>query len=1083
VSFDLYGPLPTGTAVLEASAGTGKTYAIAALATRYVAEGAAELSELLLATFSRSATQELRERVRERLAATVRGLGDAASNDELVRHLSRGTEAEVALRRQRLIRAASEFDAATIATTHSFCQQMLDGLGMSGNSEPGVTMVESVDDLLREVVDDLYLRKYASSEADPPALTPKQALEVARAAVGDRTSRLEPSEADPASGPGQRVGLARAARAELERRKRTLGIRDFDDLLLLLRDVLADPVGGEAASRRLRSRFRVVLVDEFQDTDPVQWDILRRAFHGHVTLVLIGDPKQAVYAFRGAEVLSYLEAVRAADQTRTLGINWRSDAGLLRALHHLYGGASLGHPQIAVRAVEAAQQRSRLSTGRPLRLRVVQRAAAGPLGANGMPALGSLRATVAQDVAADIVRLLDSGAQLRIDGIARPCQPGDVAVLVRKHSQVELVQQALDAAGVPAVVSGSSSVFVTSSARNWLWLLQAMEQPHLAAKVRLAALTPLLGWTAGRLDGSGDQVLDEVGGALRNAARRFEEAGLAAAFERLAAETCLESRLLGIVGGERQLTDLRHLGQVLHRAAVEESLGLSALVAWLTERVEEPDSSSASERSRRLDSDAAAVQIVTVHASKGLEFPIVYLPYGWDGAKWSDPATLRLHDSDGSRVLDVGGKGGPGWAAHQKAADTEDAGEELRLLYVACTRARCQVVAWWAPSRDAAVSPLHRLLLGRSPDAAEPASRAAVPEDAAALSRLTAWGWPDDIAIEPVTSVAPAHWAPTTGAEESLTAARFDRVVDAAWRRTSYSALTSAAHDTASSGSEPEQPQKTDEPAEPPAYDLRLDGPASPMNDLPAGAAFGTLVHEVLENVDTAADLAAELLLRCQEAVTRRLAPVAPAALAAALVPVMRTPLGIGTLADIATADRLAELDFELPLGGGDMPTGVDVLLCAAADLLRTHLPTDDPLVGYADLLADLDAPALRGYLSGSIDAVLRVAGPAYVVVDYKTNRLGRGDLTALHYTREAMAAEMLRAHYPLQALLYCVALHRYLRWRQSGYEPELHLGGVQYLFVRGMVGPSTPVGCGVFDWKPPAALVVALSELLAGAP
>jgi len=149
--------------------------------------------------------------------------------------------------------------------------------------------------------------------------------------------------------------------------------------------------------------------------------------------------------------------------------------------------------------------------------------------------------------------------------------------------------------------------------------------------------------------------------------------------------------------------------------------------------------------------------------------------------------------------------------------------------------------------------------------------------------------------------------------------------------------------------------------------------------------------------------------------------------------------------------------------------------------LLRQGLPADDVLAPYADLLASVDAPALRGYLSGSIDMVVRLDGPRYVVVDYKTNRLAHGDLTALHYTRAAMAAEMLRAHYPLQALLYCVALHRYLRWRQPGYDPAVHLGGVQYLFVRGMVGPSTPVGCGVFDWQPPAALVVALSDLLAG--
>jgi exodeoxyribonuclease V beta subunit len=204
--------------------------------------------------------------------------------------------------------------------------------------------------------------------------------------------------------------------------------------------------------------------------------------------------------------------------------------------------------------------------------------------------------------------------------------------------------------------------------------------------------------------------------------------------------------------------------------------------------------------------------------------------------------------------------------------------------------------------------------------------------------------------------------------------------------------------------------------------------------------------------------------------------------LAGALLPVLQTPLGSGlTLADIAPADRLAELDFELPLGGGDTPTARSARLSDIGALLRRHLAPDDVLGPYADLLDTVGAPPLRGYLAGSIDAVLRLPGPSYVVVDYKTNRLGPGELTTLHYTREAMAAEMLRAHYPLQALLYAVALHRYLRWRQVGYDPVRHLGGVQYLFLRGMAGPETPAGCGVFDWRPPAALVTGLSDLLAG--
>jgi exodeoxyribonuclease V beta subunit len=1083
VSFDLYGDLPTGTTVLEASAGTGKTWTIAALATRYVAEGHARLDELMLATFSRAATQELRERVRERFTATARDLTRGESDDPLVRHLRDCPPEELARRCHRLAHALSEFDAATIATTHSFCQQVLDGLGMSGDHEPGVTMVESVDDLLREVVDDLYLRKYAAHDAAAPLLSAQQAREVARAATSDRQARLEPADADPGSAAGQRVRLGSAARTELERRKRRVGVRDFDDLLVLLRDVLADPSRGPAACARLRARYKVVLVDEFQDTDPVQWEILRRAFHGSVALVLIGDPKQAIYAFRGAEVLSYLDAVGEADRHETLGTSWRSDAGLLRALEHLYGGAALGHPQIRVRHVDARHTASRLPGRTPLRLRVLDRTDAGPLGRTGFPSIAGLRDKVARDVAADVVRLLSSGAELCVGDEPRPVRPGDVAVLVRKHVHAPFVQAALEAAGVPCVVSGSTSVFSTPGARDWLWLLQALEQPHRAGRVRLAAMTPLLGWTAAQLDGEPERVLDEAGELVRESARRFEQAGLAAVFERLAAQTGLESRLLSLEDGERRLTDLRHVAQVLNRAAVEESLGLSALVTWLAERVEDPTSGSASERSRRLETDAAAVQIVTVHASKGLEFPVVLVPFGWDGAKNPNVSTLLLHDADGQRVLDVGGEDGPGWNARRKQAEAEDAGEELRLLYVALTRAQCQVVAWWAPSGQAAGSPLHRLLLGRAPGEPEPAARVKVADDDVVLPALTAWGWPDEIAVEPVPAVPDLRWEPPAAPPPALEAARFTRTLDTAWRRTSYTGLTAAAHDAPRVTSEPEQPERTDEPAEPPPVDLALDGPPSPMNGLPAGAAFGTLVHEVLENVDTSADLPAELLRASRLAVARRLATVDAVELAAALEPVLRTPLAGGvTLADIGPGDRLAEMDFELPLSGGDDVTGSPAQLRDVADLLRAHLPADDVLAPYADLLETVDAPALRGYLSGSIDAVLRLPGPSYVVVDYKTNRLARGDLTALHYTREAMAAEMLRAHYPLQALLYSVALHRFLRWRQSQYDPAVHLGGVQYLFVRGMVGPDTPPGCGVFDWTPPAALVTGLSDLLAGA-
>ncbi|MFF3223750.1 UvrD-helicase domain-containing protein [Nocardia suismassiliense] len=1161
-SFEPYGPLPTGTTVLEASAGTGKTHAIVGLAVRYVAEAGIDVSQLLLVTFSRAATQELRERTRDRFVVVAAGLADPelarAHTDELIRHLAQADSDEVRRRRARLLAALSDFDAGTIATTHSFCQRMLDELGLAGEHDPGSRLVENVDELVGTVADDLYLNRYARTE---PPFSVKEAHTLALAAVRDRHAVLMP-KGDGAA--GERVAFAAAVRAETERRKRLAGLRDFDDLLVLLHDVLADTEHGPRACRRIRERYRVALVDEFQDTDPLQWDILRRSFHGHTTLVLVGDPKQAIYAFRGAEVLSYLDAVGHADTRKELTTNWRSDAGLLAALDHLQGGAALGHKEITVYPVAATRPWSRLTGPEdlitPMRMRCLPRTGAGPLNKSGFPAVGRMRAKVADDLAADIVRLLESGTslatsarhagqepvvagphagvaatlggsivdptmglggvrgssreadhstgrtgpsgeagQLGADGspgavVRRPISPGDIAVLVRTRSQIDVVRAALDRVGVASVLAGGTSVFATSSATDWLWLLRALEQPHRGDRVRLAACTPLIGVTAAEIDSGGADLVGRVSSQLRDAARLFARAGFAAVFEKISAEADLAQRLLAVENGERQLTDLRHIAQLLDQVALTESLGLTALTRWLADRVRDPASGTVADRSRRLDRDAAAVQIATVHASKGLEFPIVYSPFAWDNAKNPYPATLLFHDDNDMRVLDVGGPDASGYAERKLRSETEEAGEELRLLYVALTRAMCQVVAWWAPAITTAASPLHRMILGRPDGGDTVPPRAAVPADAVAPSILSAWAGgaaeaisvtavagTDDVAIQRVRT------EPVTG---DLAAARFDRKLDQLWRRTSYSALTASAHGPVTPELEIE-PEDTRGPADEPSAPVVAEveevfaGAPSLMNSLPYGAEFGTLVHGVLELIDTdAPDLAAEVDKRCRAAVDELMAEADPEVLSTALLAVLRTPLGIGSLADISSRDRLNELEFELPLAGGDSPRAESATLRQIADLLRAHLPSDDDLFVYADHLATLDDIPLRGYLTGSIDAVLRVTDGAdtkFVIVDYKTNRLGTGDLTVEHYTRDRMAAEMMRSHYPLQALLYAVALHRYLRWRLPGYDPARHLGGARYLFVRGMVGPETPNGYGVFDWNPPAALIIALSRLLAG--
>ena len=1138
-SFDIRDPLPAGgITVLEASAGTGKTFTVGALVTRYVAEGVASLDQLLVVTFGRAASQELRERVREQLVDAQRALADPAaarsSDNEVIALLAEGDADTVAARRDRLTRALADFDAATIATTHQFCQQVLIGLGIAGDSEPGSMLVDDLDDVVVEVVDDLYVRRFGAAGAEPPAFDRSVALELGRRAVDDPDARLEPVAEPVDSIAALRVRFATAVRAEFDRRKRQRGLLGFDDLLSRLADALRP--AGAAARQRMRSRWRIVLIDEFQDTDPVQWDVLRLAFAeaspgdgaqggpasdppaaaepdstsgvtGAPTLILIGDPKQAIYAFRGGDVHTYLAAAATAELKETLGQNWRSDAPLVDALQVLFDGAELGDPDIVVRPVRAAYTGSRLAgapSSAPLRLRVATREQFGK-GPRSKVYMDQVRPHIAADLSADIALLLRSGATFA----GRPLAAGDVAVLVNTHAQASLVREALAGHHIPSVTSGAGSVYATRAGEDWLTLLEALEQPSRSGRVRAAALTPFLGRSADELDRGGEALTDELGALLQEWANLLRSRGVAALLELSFAEQGLPGRLLALRDGERRLTDLRHLGEGLQAAAAEEGLGLSALAQWLRRRRAESALDQSTERVRRLDSDAAAVQVLTLHVSKGLQFPVVYLPFAADVWVNSEPRVLRLHDDQGHRVLDVGGFASMGRSERERRAAAELAGETLRLLYVGLTRAQSQVVTWWVPSSNTPDSGLHRLLFGRTPGASAVPDSAPLPGDDEVRARLAALSAAGGPAIEPSVPAAVPPLPAKPAAVQAFSISTFDRPLDTAWRRASYSALSAAAEQAAAGvASEPETGERDDEtlPGGPggAAFPATATGAAesaaaeqlrsvpSPMIDMPAGTGFGTLVHAVLENVDPQApDLQAELDRECREQLARHGGVVGGDDLARALLPVLTTPLGSvaggRSLRDVAVRDRLTELNFELPLAGGDRPAAT-VTLGEVAPLLRRHLAADDPLARYADRLAspEMGWQALRGYLTGSIDVVLRLPGPRYVIADYKTNWLG-GDtgepLSAWHYRPAALQQAMTHSDYPLQALLYSVALHRFLRWREPGYRPEQQLGGVLYLYVRGMTGADVPTvagePCGVFGWQPPAGLVADLSDLL----
>jgi exodeoxyribonuclease V beta subunit len=1103
--------------ILEASAGTGKTHRVTTEAVRAVAAGT-PLEQMLLVTFTIAATSELRARAWDRLARTAAALGahlggeEVGSGDELVAELCDADEVTVRRRHRNLTDAMAAFDGATITTIHGFCHQVLQSLGFAADVERDPTFVEDVRDMLDEVVADLLVRKLHRATGVTFAVDP--ARRIAEKATIDPRARIVP-EPD-GSADDVRSRFASAVRDEMERRKRASGLLGYDDLLLRVEEALVEDPDGTVRDR-LRRRYSLVIVDEFQDTDAVQWEILERAFGDPPTrLVLVGDPKQAIYAFRGADVHAYLAARRRAGDAHVhrLDRSWRADAGVLAGLDALFGDAALGHDEICYASTTAAPGReasriSGLAKPAPVRLRLVDSDRPGlTLTASaGVVQKDSAIAYVADDLASDVVALLSRGATYDDpDQGERPLACGDVAVLVGRNQDALTVRDALVRAGVPAVVNGTGSVFGTGAARAWLAVLEAVERPAATGAVRNAALTPLLGWAATDVDRADEKAWDALHDRLHEWHRLLAEGNVAGLFERLSAHTDLPGRLLRVEGGERMVTDLRHLASLLHAQAGLGG-GAPALLAWLRERMREADRDAAQDdRSRRLETDDAAVQVWTVHRSKGLEYPVVYVPFLWTPPPARAEDVLVFHEAtSGRRVIDVSDPKGPHArerSEHVRQYLDEEAGGALRLAYVALTRARSQVVLWWVRGHDCHRSPLGRLLLGAERAAGEGTKLR--DEDCRSAADLLAQRSGGTVSVEPASGASGARLARPPQEAPHLRTASFDRTIDRAWRRTSYSALTAAAHDAPEHderGLEDEQ-MPEDVPLGGDRADAgteeRLRAVPSPFGDLGGGATFGTLVHGVLEEVDFAADdlpaqiragLAAQYLGAQQ---------VDADALVTGLVAAIETPLGPLVdeirLRDVRRADRLDELHFELPLVGGDDPTG-HVTMRAIAEVVSRHLPAGDPLAGYGERLR---SPALaaevRGHLSGSIDVVLRHRGAdgagRYVVIDHKSNWLGVAgeELSAWHYRPSALAEAMVRAHYPLQALLYSVALHRYLRWRLPDHDPERDLGGVLYLFLRGMSGAEVPrVGgqpCGVFSWRPPAALVVALSDVLdRGAP
>ncbi len=925
----------------------------------------------------------------------------------------------------------------------------------------------------------------------------------------------------------------------------------FDDML----ERVARGLHRHELVEALRQRYRVALIDEFQDTDAVQWSVFRTVFleDPSARLLLIGDPKQAIYGFRGADVGVYTAACHAVPEHRrfTMRRNFRSDRPLIAAMNAVYGTRpdafltsdiryDAVHSEHPPRLYDAS------AAVRPFVIRWFDRMRLGLAEASSADEVASVASlavpndeaseTLARVVARDIRHDLAQGWSIRERSGVRSVHAGDFAVLTVTNADAARVRDALILEGVPATIARSGSVFESDECtwlQRWLGVLVAEGKD---APARALAVTPLFGFTARQL-AEMRLAEDAAAGArwlrfqddLAHQARLLSVHGVTAAFNTLLhtgtapdGRSPLE-RLTASHAGERHLTNLRHLVELLDAASRANRLGPVALGRWLAERAARADAPEGAEF--RLDADGAAVKVVTMHASKGLEYPIVYVPGLADGRIFRGPRhsvahqPVRFHDPSGVLTVDLRGlEAGHGLAARRTSME-----EGQRLLYVALTRAVHRLVVYAGPTRgspptaglppqDYAQSPFAVLFHGSTPDDGRRV-REAHPDELLAELRTIA---SSEVSVEEVRPVTERGHATLPGAlpPEDGTRAFTREGLDTHWRRESYSGIVGRHQATVVVSALPEDTGGMDDDEEEPSAELdereeevvadpraAERDPEVPLGAFHRGPEAGKWIHDVLERVSfpTGAPKAGGPLVDLVRSrgvrrgfLDARQDPL----LIEALPRWLDTPLGgrLGglRLRDVPDRDRLDELKFDMAIAGatGEHVAGAALFRALGADR------TEDPMPpGYLQQVRGMDMRALAGFLTGAIDLVFRAeidGRPRWFVVDYKSNTLGRRDHrgrvcpTADDYAQDPMRLEVARKHYYLQYLLYLTALHRYLASRLGeDYDYDRDVGGAVYLFVRGMLGTDTRrVGGlthGVFQDKPPRAIIEGISRALEG--
>lgn len=1163
--------------LIEASAGTGKTFTIANLYLRLIVEQRRSVEDVLVVTFTQAATEELRDRIRSRLKDALRAFERGASGDELLSvmldKVQDRNKASIHLRDQLTL-----MDQAAIFTIHGFCKRMLQEHAFASGALFDMEFITSQGELLKGIIEDFWRRGFYGMDEKRASWIMKQ-WSMPHELLGNISGYLNKGELAilPHLPAGWEEGLERSfmeafslcrdawqtgrediqeilyqdqglsraektyrkdrvdgavaawevflehphmpdlpplfelftsgklatslkknavtpvhvffdhgqtlkdvserwqrqlriqvladamefCRRELVRRKHLQNVMSFDDLLSMLHDALHKP-SGDALANGIGRQYPVALIDEFQDTDALQYAIFRRIYHGRdgCGLFLIGDPKQAIYSFRGADIFAYMRARHDAGKADryTLKTNWRSTTPMVAAVNAVFDvdhAPFIYDEDIPFHRAHASGRADRdvlRIDGRQLPALCVWNL---PLSDENQYQGGIkkewARKELARACASEIAMLLDKGTCGAALMGETPLVARDIAVLVRNGAQASLVQEALREVSIASAVISRESIFATGEADELGAVLAAVAEPGSERLIRAALCTELLGIRGNDLDAmSSDEIRWEQRlQQFHSYNDLWRQHGFMLMFHSVLHEQGIPRRLLAQADGDRRLTNLLQLGELL-QAASQGQHGMEGLLHWFREQRSSSDGND-EEQQLRLESDEALVKIVTIHKSKGLEYPVVFLPYLWDARPLKSGEPLLFHDGQGRQLLDLGSDDYPD---HSSAAAREILAEELRLLYVALTRAKYRCVIGWGKMKDAEHSGLAYLLYPpRHPG--EPSSMSGMDGMAvrAPLERL-ALQHPEAIEIVAAPSGADHTDMPEKIENDELSARIFSGHIERDWHISSYTSLASGRL----------QIHDADHDEGPVSGGTEKEVPAG-IFAFPRGAQAGSFLHAVFERLDFPRARGAVLTAEISRQLMRH-------GYDQEWLPVLESMVGhvldarlddnnTLRLRDIERSGKRVEMEFHYPLAP------------LAAERLEGLL--------HEFAVYESDTPALnfkptRGMMTGFIDLVIEHRGRFYIV-DYKSNHLGdRPEDYALAHLERAM----IEHRYDLQYLIYSVALHRYLARRIHDYDYERHFGGVYYLFVRGICAQGDQRH-GIHHARPARQLIESLDRLFSG--